>query len=282
MIDLTNRVFHYRRVSVLKRARWIAVTAGVGSLEFEGAAKRVKADLEESGVVDKVIAVLTRDLPEICPVTSKIYSELMNPDTRGFGFMSWKAEIVKAAFDGMWGEFDGVIWIDAGCEVSINPFSRLKFRYFQKYARTHGVACFALSTKEFQYTKRDMFDLFPEIDPYSAGDQIQTTWMMLYAECGRDISDDWFDLVCQGTHLLDLEPSKNDELQGFIENRYDQSAFSLVCKNKSIRVMQHRPTAGSGSYISTLRGLVNPIWTSRNRGPASIKRKIHNLFENRK
>jgi hypothetical protein len=259
--------------------KWLAVTAGVGTPDFEEAAFRVRDALARSGVVDKVVAVTTRDLPDVCPETSVLYRDLMNTDTRGFGYMCWKAEVVNAAMQGKWGDFEGVIWIDAGCEVSINPLSVSRFHKFQDFARNNGVACFTLDTLEIEYTKRDLFDKFPELSPESAGKQIQTTWFFLHGDRGRQVAREWFETVMLGTNLLDLNPSSNPEYDGFIENRYDQSTFSLVCKKNEIPVMRYKPTAGTGSYISILRGLVNPIWTSRNRKGKTVKRKFHTRFE---
>ena len=213
------------------KGKWLAVTAGVGSKDFEDASYRVKYALSKAGVVDKVVAVTTQDLPSICPQTTLLYRDLMNTRTRGFGYMCWKAEIVNAAMKGKWGDFDGVVWIDAGCEVSINYLSKKRFTYFKKFAVNHGVACFTLDTLEVEYTKRDLFDLFPNINPDLAGKQIQTTWFLLHGDMGRKIAQQWFDTVMTGTNLLDLNPSSNPEFPGFIENRYDQSAFSLVCKS---------------------------------------------------
>ena len=261
--------------------KWIAVTAGVGSVEFERAAKRVKADLEKSGVVDKVVAVFTDDLLTVCPQTSTVYAELINNDNRGFGYMCWKAEIVNRAFEGFWGDFDGVIWVDAGCEVSINPVSRIRLWNFQKFAKRNGVACFTLDTLEIEYSKRDLFEFFPEIEPTKAGKQIQTTWFLLHGKLGLEISKQWLETVLAGTNLLDLKPSRLLEFPGFIENRYDQSTFSLVCKKNNIRVMNYVPTAGRNSIAAVINGFFHPIWTSRNRFGTTIKKKIHRIFEYR-
>lgn len=259
--------------------KWLAVTAGVGTPDFEEAAYRVRDALVPSAVVDKVVAVTTRDLPSVCPETSILYRDLINTDTRGYGYMCWKAEVVNAAMQGRWGDFEGVIWIDAGCEVTINHLSSVKFNRFKKYAIDHGVACFSLDTLEIEYTKRDLFEKFPEVSPQLAGKQIQTTWFFLHGEQGKQIAKEWFDTVMSGTNLLDLNSSTNPEYDGFIENRYDQSTFSLVCKKNAIPVMNYKPTAGTGSYISILRGFVNPIWTSRNRKGQSLKRGIHRTLE---
>ena len=268
-----------RRVKLLKREKWIAITAGLGSADFEGAAIRVKESLEKSGTVDKVVAVLTADLKEICPTTAKIYSPYLNQNVHGFGFWCWKAEIVIEALSGRWGDFDGVIWIDAGCEVSINPISLLRFNSYKHCARRNGLACFSLNTAEIEFTKRDLFELFPSIDPKNAGEQIQATWMFFHRKRGHKIAQEWFDLVCSGVNFLDFSPSALPEYPEFIQNRNDQSAFSMVCKANKVKVMKHKPTAGTGSYISVLRGFVNPIWTSRNRKSDSIKSRFHYSFE---
>jgi len=259
--------------------KWLAITAGVGAQNFEEAAYRVRDSLASSGVVDKVVCVTTKDLLLVCPKTSVLYRDLMNTRTRGYGYMCWKAEVVNSAMQGEWGDYEGIVWIDAGCEVTINHLSKIKFNSFKKQAISHGVACFCLDTLEIEYTKRDLFEKFPEVSPSLAGKQIQTTWFFLHGDTGRQIAKDWFDTVMSGTNLLDLNPSSNPEYEGFVENRYDQSAFSLVCKKYGISVMSYKPTAGYGSFPSFLRGFVNPIWTSRNRTGLSIKRNIHNFLE---
>lgn len=263
----------------MREDRWLAITAGVGAPAFEDAAHRVVNSLLPSGIVDRVVEVVTKDLPEVCPEVSRLYVDLMNVETRGYGFMCWKAEVVHKAMEGYWGDFDGVIWIDAGCEVSINPLSTVKFHKFQEFARKHGVACFTLDTLEVEYTKRDLFERFPEIEPSAAGKQIQTTWFFLHGDVGRKIACEWFQTIMSGTNLLELTPSKNPEYPGFIENRYDQSAFSLVCKSNRIPVMSYKPTNGHSSFILRFRGLLNPIWTARNRFGPTVKRKYHSTFE---
>lgn len=263
----------------MNNSRWIAITAGLGSYDFEEAALRVGNDLSSAAIVDNVIAVTTKDIFNVCPVTTGIYSDLIKSNSRGFGFMSWKTELVHEAFGGKWGDFEGVIWIDAGCEIGINVISQRLFHKFQKYAVINGVAAFTLRTPEIEYTKQDLFDEFPEIDPLNCGDQIQSTWIFFHGEIGRKAAERWFDTVCMGTHLLDLKPSKNAENPRFIENRYDQSSFSLVCKSLGIPPMKYMPTAGYGSFFSRIKGFAHPIWVSRNRSGHTKKTKLNFFLE---
>jgi hypothetical protein len=262
-----------------KSSKWIAITAGLGTSDFERAAVRVGKDLSSAAVVDQVVVITTEEIFETCPITTKIYSDLIKSQSRGFGFMSWKSELVNDAFAGKWGKYDGVIWIDAGCEVSMNSISKIFFHKYQDYAASNGVAAFTLRTPEIQYTKQDLFDEFPELDPLDCGDQIQSTWIFFHGEIGRKAARRWFETVCKGTHLLDLQPSKRPENPAFIENRYDQSSFSLVCKSLGIRPMNYKPTAGHGSFISRIKGFTHPIWTARNRTGRTKKIKVNLLLE---
>ena len=44
------------------------------------------------------------------------------------------------------GDFDGIIWMDAGYGVSIDYRSRAKFNYIRRYDIDHGVKSFTFDT----------------------------------------------------------------------------------------------------------------------------------------
>lgn len=257
----------------------IAVTAGVGSSSFEKAAIRVSRKLSLFPQITKSVAVTTSELVRVCPKVSETYGNYLNDQTRGFGYMTYKAEIVNNAFNGMWGPCEGVIWVDAGCEVLANPLTSMRLNYFLRHAKRHGVACFTLDTPEIKYTKRDLFNRFPNIDPLRAGPQIQTTWFALYGSKGKQISEQWLEIVLEGIGLMDLSPSISGEFPEFIENRYDQSAFSLTCKSAHVPVMRYKPASGIGSWKSKLRAFSHPFWTSRNRSGSSQIPRLFRAWE---
>lgn len=134
-----------------------------------------------------VKAVKSGELRLECPRVFEKYEDYLNSRTKGFGYMAYKAELVQSAFEGAYGECDGVIWVDAGCEVVVNSLSKKKLDDFINYAEENGVACFTLDTDELMYTKRDLFRAFPSIDPESAGPQIQTTWFLLHGSTGKQV-----------------------------------------------------------------------------------------------
>jgi hypothetical protein len=264
----------------MTRAKWIAITAGVGSSNFEAASKRVARKIRKFQLFDEVICSSTKDLETYCPATSLVYKEFHNSNSRGYGFMSYKSELVHNAFSGFWGDFDGVLWVDAGCDVLVNDLSRLRLKRLMKYAELHGAAFFTLDTPEISFTKRDFFRFFPKIDPYSAGPQIQTTWFLLYGELGKSIAKEWLSITVSNKSLIDLSPSVMPEFPEFVENRYDQSAFSLICKSRGLTAMKYQPSNGGATLPGKIRAGTHPFWTSRNRSGKSTIPFLFLLTEN--
>jgi len=262
--------------------KWIVVTAGVGSSEIEAAALRVASTARKLPGVARAVAVLTDDLAAVCPKTKQVYGHLQNSNHRGYGYMAYKSEIVGNAFDGFWGDFDGVIWIDAGCEILVNSISSLRMKYFQKFARKHGAFTFVLQSLEIEHTKRDLFERFKPINPKKAGNQIQSTWFLLTGDKGKGISDLWSEVTLEDTIFLSDEQSKLPEFPEFRVNRTDQSVFSLTCKSIGVTVSSYIPAAGDGSRLGKLRAATHPIWVSRNRTGNSIipefLQKLSNLI----
>lgn len=258
---------------------WIALTAGLGSVQFEEAADRVSYKLGKFPQISKVINIKTEDLKNASPMVVEKYSEYLSTEIKGYGYMSYKAELSHNALKGTFGECDGLIWVDAGCEVLVNTFTIRRFNGFLEYAKKNGAACFTLDTPESSYTKRDVFEKFPDINPELAGPQIQTTWFILHGKIGMQIAKEWLRITLDGIHNLDLKHSALGERPEFIEHRNDQSIFSLVCKNMHIRPMPYEPVNGISSCKSSLRGISHPFWVSRNRTGKSLIPNLVQLTE---
>jgi hypothetical protein len=256
-----------------KKDAWHLLTAGVGSADMTAASVRVFEKASSSGLFESVNAINNDNLAQVCSRVVTAYPHIFNETTRGFGYMTYKADAMVSAFENSWGDCDGVVWVDAGCELFLTPLTRIRFKYFLRVAKKRGVACFELGTPEIQYTKKLLFDKFPSINPKDSGNQIQSTWFMAYGELGRKVVEEWLALILESEDNFNLLASPGGEFPEFIEHRYDQSIFSLVCKRNGIKPMFFRPTPGRGSWKSLLRSFFHPIWTSRNRkGSSSIPR----------
>lgn len=264
--------------SSVMRSNWIAITAGVGSIDFEKAAIRVCEKLNRFPQISKTVRLSTEDIPSLCPEVFSHYQNHLNANTRGYGYMSYKAELVFKASQGEWGDYEGVLWVDAGCEVLVNSLTVKRLDSILEFALQNGVSCFSLETPELSYTKREMFELFPEIDPFQSGSQIQSTWFAISGEVGKQIAEKWLRTILSGIEYLDLNPSSKPEFDGFVEHRYDQSAFSLVCKEFKVDKLDYQPVSGR-TWKSKMRGISHPIWTARNRSGNSIIPSSYKLTE---
>jgi hypothetical protein len=266
----------------LSESRWLVLTSGMGSEDFEAAASRVVSQATRLPGVTRAIAVTTKDLSEVCPMTTKLYGHLQNHAHRGWGYWAYKSEIISRAFDGYWGDFEGYIWIDSGCEVFVNPISARRFKIFQQRALQTGVTVFTLKTPESLYTKNLLFREFPELNPLDSTDQIQNTFYLLSGEKGKVIADRWLMTTLISTAHSDDSTSAISEPINFVRNTGDQSVFSLVCKSEGITPMKYTPATGTNSIIGKFRAFSHPIWVSRNRTGKSVipkfLQKISSLY----
>ena len=252
-------------------SRWLLLTAGLGSKDFEESAQRVARQASGFGIFAKIVALDTLGTVEVCSRVSRVYPDQFRAGERGFGFMAWKSELVLSALEGQFGKFDGVLWVDGGCEINVNYWSRLLLKKQLGFAEKYGVAAFTLDTPEIYFTKADLLDRFGFIgSPESLTPQFQTTWFALSGVTGFQIAQEWLTITLEDYSYSDVGLSKLPEAAEFVENRYDQSIFSVVCKKNGIRPMSYKPAAGTSGFKSEFRAAFHPIWTSRNRKGKSV------------
>jgi hypothetical protein len=249
---------------------WLLITAGFGSSEMEGAALRVKKQAESLGLLDQVTAITTKDLAAACPLVWAKYSQYLAPSHKGYGYFSWKVELVYGALHGNFGDFDGVIWVDAGCEIFNSPWTRARLKRWMKNTEKTGTFLYTLDTPEQDFTKSLAFEEFPELDPNDRSPQVQATWFMLHGEIGREITEKWLEVSLKDIALLDLSPSPKGEVSTFVEHRFDQALLSLLIKSLKQAVDSYFPCSGNSGIRSRIRGVIHPIWTSRNRTATSL------------
>lgn len=252
-------------------SKWIAVTAGWRPQNFEEAANRVKRDLVGLFPFQKILSFTVRDLNHCAPTVFEKYKSYLNEGTPGFGYYCWKSEIVNRTLNGEFGECDGVVWIDGGCEVFQSPWTRKRFKSQLLEAERLGYSVYQLETPEFQYTKRDVFSALGYPNPSDHTGQIQANYFFLYGDLGRRISNDWVEATLKSIQLLDNSVSGGGESKDFIAHKADQSIFSLVVKSVDATERMRVPPAGNRGMISQLKALTAPIWVARNRKGKTIK-----------
>jgi len=255
-----------------RKFNWIAVTAGMQPKNFNEAAKRVEQEVLKLNTFSQILNFGVGDLPNACPQTYEKYGKYLNEHSKGFGFYSWKPEIVHSVLSGKYGECDGIVWIDGGCEIFSTHWTRRILRFQLEEAEQLGYLVYELQTPESQFTKRRVFKEFRKLDERDMSGQIQANHFFLCGQLGRLISDKWLEKSLTNINLLDDSLSSGGESRDFIEHKCDQSILSLVIKSMGAIHRMRVPRAGNRGIVSQLKAINTPVWVARNRSGRTIKK----------
>ena len=255
------------------------MTAGFLPANFKLAADRVEQDLVGLYSFSKILKFTSNDLATCAPNTLAKYSRFLKEEVPGYGYYSWKPEIVYRAISGEFGACDGIVWIDGGCEILNTPWTRRKFRKKINLAEQTGYSVFELETPENRFSKRDVINTFNLITKTDTTPQVQATHFFLHGETGREIAKTWFEAGLQGIHMFDHTPSLQGDPEDFVLHKSDQSLLSLSLKSLSAAERMVPPPAGNRGLLSRLSAMRAPIWVSRNRNGKSLKGPLLKLVE---
>ena len=189
----------------------------------------------------------------------------MNSKHPGFGYFSWKSEIVDTALK--YFPDSGILYIDAGCELNNRLMAKLHLRWILSRAKS-GDFFHTLDYPEKRYTKRLVLDYFSLSDNEASSPQFQATWFALAGERGRLIAETWKNGVIAGQAMIDDTSSQEDK--SYVGHRYDQSVLSCTLKSLGIKPRSHRPCYRPVSLLSSVNCYLHPIWSARNRSGESI------------
>lgn len=187
----------------------------------------LKSVAKASGYFESSVAYSHKDLDNNF---KKKFSFILK-QKKGGGFWIWKHYFIMKKLSEI-KENDLLVWSDAGS--SFNYYAKEKFfEYIQILNSSHKSHLrFRMKHIENQWTSKELFNFFG-IDPYSnlgTSGQFHATHMIF--KKNKDLKE-YFETY---KNLLDQDPllitdyyDKN-QIDGFIENRHDQSIFSLLSK----------------------------------------------------
>lgn len=263
-------------------SNWTIVTAGLGHQNFIDAASRVANQAKVAGFPN-IFVLDSGNIDANCPKLLMRYPDIFSSKIPGFGYWSYKPEIVLTFLSQPNNSNRGVIWVDGGCELNMNPFTRLRMRFYMNIAKVQGAVVFSLNTPERLFTKRKVLNLFPALSPRKMRNQIQATWFMLYGKKGEAIAQKWLDIVLNDLEFIDSSFEPHLEDIDFVAPRNDQSIFSLICKEAGVIPLFYPPTNGVGGITTRIRSIFHPIWVSRNRsGETLIPARYLSIFSLRR
>lgn len=150
-------------------------------------------------------------------------------EKRGAGLWLWKVYFIEKAFREECKEGDFLFYCDAAS-------------YFFRSARPlldsikQDVFAVNVPYKEEEYTKKEVFDILDLCgDDYEKTRQFHASFMGFKKNPFTEtFINEWFTL-CQNKEVLCDIVDKKEQKANFIDHRFDQSIFSLLCKKYKIK-----------------------------------------------
>ena len=196
-----------------------------------GSLKRLRREAEAMGCFSSITLLTAKDLGEdywkVCGDFIRTHPR------RGFGFWTWKPYIIYRHLSTL-PEGDILLYLDAGC--SLNPEGLVRFRNY--IARTvsspSGWFVFEAGHSIGAYTKRSL------LQKHSVDNLSMRNLPMLWAggqfivarSHNIRLAKLWFDSM-QERSLID-DSMADDEVNGFVAHRHDQSVFSILAHQHGI------------------------------------------------
>ena len=177
---------------------------------------------------------------DLLPEFTSRMGKYLTPSCKGFGYWSWKPWIISHALQKM-KDGDRLLYLDAGCHI--NPAGMKRFReYVDILDRdNNGMLAFYNGQPEYKWTKGDIFRHFsisPENTRITHSQQIAAGHVFIKkSPRAVELIRDWLHIFYNHLNLVDNSPSVSPNLEEFVENRYYQSIFSILCKLRGVTAL---------------------------------------------
>lgn len=180
---------------------------------MSAALERLGRQAEALDFFDEITLFTEHDLS--AEFTSRM-GRYLTPSCRGFGYWSWK------------------------------PWSIHHVLQEMEEGDRRGMLVFTNGQPEYKWTKGDIFRHFgvsQEDGHITHTQQIAGGHVFLKKNpLTESLIRDWLHVFYDHLHLADNTPSASPNLPGFVENRYDQSIFSILCKLRGITTLDGSET----------------------------------------
>lgn len=157
---------------------------------------------------------------------------------KGGGYWLWKPYIIYKNLK-LLDSNDILIYADAGCTIPNNEDTKSKLQEYICNINLSDKSVFSFRNKQIEskWTKGDIFDYFNTTDNEKIYNTYQFTASRIIVkknEHSSKIIEKWWSMAKENPFLFSDKPSTVKNFNNFVENRHDQSIWSLICKTMSI------------------------------------------------
>ena len=217
------------------------------SLDLKRSADRLKKQSKESNYYDEIKIFNPFDFDE--KMKKKLKDIVYQRNNRGYGYWFWKPLFLKKIMKQL-NTGDIIHYVDIGCHIQ-NKNSKfynyldilidnnrwiLPFQYYSEKNELKNQISFP-KREEFKYTKSNLLAYFGFLNNKNITNTPQFwagSFFLAKEVQAMNFLDEWINIFEKRMDLIDDSKSNIENLKGFIENRHDQSVFSLLCKKYNI------------------------------------------------
>ena len=212
--------------------------------DLQKSINRLKKQASESNFYEKIKIFNSNGLPP--DLRHKIDTLLSMQKKRGYGYWIWKPYLIKKIFNEI--EYGDIVnYLDIGCHILKENTSKfneylnfikkndkwiLPFQYHSNFNHNNKEIIFP-TRLEKEYTKGDLLHYFGVYDNKSFVETPQFwagCFFLKKTEKSINFLEEWIDVFEKRFDLIDDGLSKVKNYSNFLENRHDQSVYSLLCK----------------------------------------------------
>ena len=183
---------------------------------------------KESNFFDNIFIYNEYNLPKDEKFEALLSHKLV--PSRGFGYWCWKPFIILKTLENL-KDGDILVYADIGCHI--NKEGEKRFYEYLDIVIEHKSLCYKSHWVEAHYTKADLFNYFDKLKDKNITDtpmRPATICIFEKNDINLEFVNKWLQVFYDDFSLVDDTPSKLPNLDGFIENRHDQSVFSILSK----------------------------------------------------
>jgi hypothetical protein len=225
---------------------------------FEKAKHRLCKEAENTGWFDTIEGFSPDDLD--IDFKNKYNHILKFGRIAGYGI--WRPYIIKQSLKNI-NENDILIYLDAGCSINKQGDKRF-YEYISMVNDDNPVISFQMTHLEYKYTTKEIFDYFNIIgndNIIKTGQILDGILIMRKNNNLMKLIESWYKVI-EDNPLLFTDHYNKNQPSGFIDNRHEQSIFSVI------RKMNNPLLLNDETYFTPFgnnESLKYPFWATRKR-----------------
>ena len=183
---------------------------------------------KESNFFDNIFIYNEYNLPKDEKFEALLSHKLV--PSRGFGYWCWKPFIILKTLENIKDD-DILVYADIGCHI--NKEGEKRFYEYLDIVIEHKALCFKMQFLESCWTKSDLFNYFGKLNDKNitnSSQRMATICIFEKNDINLEFVNKWLQVYYDDFSLVDDTPSKLPNFDWFIENRHDQSVFSILSK----------------------------------------------------